>query len=446
MLSACQSWGVHPLEGSLIPVLPGVPIPDRWSRTENTADHDPGSLSAWWQHFGDATLSALIDRAVRESTDMAVAEAHLQQARALRDLAGANLSGYVNAGVVARSARPSYAATLNTYQAGLDASWEPDLFGARRQAWSAGEAELLARTLTLADTRVSISAEVALAYIQLRGVQQRQAAARSNQMRLHVLRDLAAPGAELDRERVRAALALSGADLAELTLSRAQLEHSLAALCGMAPQALALELAFHVPVPQAAYGLALSLPADTLRQRPDVRSAAARVEAAVARLGEADAARKPLVRLEGSIGLHGIGVGGAGGVLRGLLGSVSGVAFDGGAARAQVAAQQGSVLESYAYYRGAVLLALREVEDALVSVQAARDRLSALREAVDAAQSAAGLARRDYQSGERDMELALATQQVLFHSEDELARAAVADSAAYVRLYKALGGGWQPEH
>lgn len=376
---------------------------------------------------------------------MALAEAHLQQARALRDLAGAGLSSYVSAGASAQSVRPSYAATVNTYQAGIDASWEPDLYGLRHQALSAGEAELLAVSLTLADTRVSVGAEVALAYIELRGVQQRQAAARSNQQRLQMLRDLTAGAPALDRERARAALALSNAAVSQLAVSRAQLEHSLAVLCGMAPQALGLELAFNVPVPQAPAGLALSLPADTLRQRPDVRAAGARVQAAVARLGQADAARKPVVHLEGSIGLHGLGVGGSGGVLRGLLGSVSGIAFDGGAGRAQVAAEQGTVLESYALYRSAVLAALREVEDALVACATAQTRLQALREAVDAGQNAARLALQAYQAGQADLQVALDAQEMLFRSEDQLAQAMVADSATYVRLYKALGGGWQAD-
>jgi outer membrane protein TolC len=152
-----------------------------------------------------------------------------------------------------------------------------------------------------------------------------------------------------------------------------------------------------------------------------------------------------VVHLEGSIGLHGIGVGGSGGVLRGLLGSVSGIAFDGGAGRAQVAAEQGGVLESYALYRSAVLVALREVEDALVACASAQTRLQALREAVDAGQNAARLALQAYQAGQTDLQVALDAQQMLFRSEDELAQALVADSASYVRLYKALGGGWQAD-
>jgi outer membrane protein TolC len=151
-----------------------------------------------------------------------------------------------------------------------------------------------------------------------------------------------------------------------------------------------------------------------------------------------------VVRLEGSIGLQGLRLGGSGGsVLRGLFGAISGIAFDGGAGRARVEAEQAALQESYAEYRSAVLGALREVEDALASLAAEQARRSALAIAVDSARRAALLALLAYREGRAALDAVQASQAVLLDSEDALVQATVAESTSHVRLYKALGGGWQ---
>jgi outer membrane protein, multidrug efflux system len=152
-----------------------------------------------------------------------------------------------------------------------------------------------------------------------------------------------------------------------------------------------------------------------------------------------------VVHLEGSIGLHGIGFGGGGSVLRGLLGAISGVAFDGGAGRARVAAEQAAVQESYVDYHAAVLGALRDVEDALADLAAARERRASLRAAAEISANAANLALLAYADGKVEVDAVLAAHAALRTSDDELVLAEVALSTAHVRLYKALGGGWQPD-
>ncbi|WP_195763739.1 efflux transporter outer membrane subunit [Pseudoduganella rivuli] len=449
MLAACGPWNSRMQDGPLVPPAQPVSIPERWSRDAPPAN--AAALADWWAQFGDPRLTLLIAQAQRNSTSVAIAEARLKQARALRDLAGAGLATYVSASVSAERVREQNSAPRSSYHAGLDASWEPDLYGYRRQGLSASEATVRAEALTLEDARVSLAAEVALAYIELRGVQQRQALARAYHVRQQLLLDMAgrrtgSVGAEIDRQRARAALALAAAALPGLDASRAQLEHSLALLCGDVPDALTLDLALPSPsrIPEAPDELALSLPADTLRQRPDVRAAAARVSAVIARVGQADAARKPVVRLEGTIGLRGLGIGGAGSsVLRGLFGAISGTAFDGGSGQARVAAEQGALLENYALLRASVLMALREVEDALAGLAADRARRLALQEAVAAAAQAATLAMRAYQDDALEFQTVLDTQRTLLASEDELVQATVAQGTSHVRLYKALGGGWQ---
>ncbi len=445
-LAGCAILGAKPGSDALAPPPPRVDVPASWYREAPAGGN--AELGNWWQRFDDAQLTALVNQALERNTSLAGAAARLQQARALRDLAGAGLATQVIASAAAARVSRRGLSSESSYSAGLDASWEPDLYGYRKAGLAASAAAFDAEALTLADGQVSVAAEVALTYIELRGVQQRQAVADNHVRRQLILTLLAAQrtanDAGLDRERARAALALAMAELPRWQATSSQLEHSLALLCGAPPGTLADSLSAGAAVPRAPDGLALSLPADTLRQRPDVRAAAARVDAALARLGQADAARKPVVRLEGSIGLHGLGFGGTGSVLRSLFGAISGVAFDGGAGRARVAAEQAAVQESYASYHSAVLGALRDVEDALVDVSAARERRKALRAAADIAANAANLALLAYVDGKVDVDAVLASHATLLDSEDALVLAEVAHSAAHVRLYKALGGGWQP--
>jgi NodT family efflux transporter outer membrane factor (OMF) lipoprotein len=420
-------------------------LPHSWYR-EVPAGGNP-DLGGWWLHFGDATLAELVEKALAHNTSLAAASARLQQARAMRELAAAGLKGQIGTVVSAERVRERSVGVQSSYRAGIDASWEPDLYGYRKAGVAASTATLEAEELTLADGQVSLAAEVALNYIELRGVQQRQALARSHVMRQWLAWTLAGQGraGALDQERVRAALGLALAELSHWRASLAQLEHGLAVLCGAVPGALVLEPQAPGAVPRAPGDLALSLPADTLRQRADVRAAASRVDAALARLGQAEAARKPALRLEGSIGLHGLGFGGSGGsVLRGLFGAISGVAFDGGAGRARVAAEGAALQESYAHYRSAVLGALREVEDALAGIAAEHARLAALETASAAASRAAALAMLAYKDGNAGLDTVLDSLAMLLASEDALVQATVAESSSHVRLYKALGRGWQP--
>jgi outer membrane protein TolC len=201
-------------------------------------------------------------------------------------------------------------------------------------------------------------------------------------------------------------------------------------------------------VPQPAGALALSLPADTLRQRGDVRAAEEQVKAARSRVTQADAARWPSFRLGGALGLSALSLGGLGqgaAVVSSLLASVSLPLWDGGAARAQVRAQQAALAQTQASYRGTVLLALQEVEDALVALRNDRQRAADLQDAAAAAIRAATLARQRYGSGLVDFQTVLETQRSQLGAQDSLASATTSISADHVRLYKALGGGWTPD-
>jgi NodT family efflux transporter outer membrane factor (OMF) lipoprotein len=252
----------------------------------------------------------------------------------------------------------------------------------------------------------------------------------------------------LDVEQAEAASEQTAAQIPALQTGIAQALNSLAVLTGQAPGALQNRLGSAAPVPPAPTDLALALPAETLRQRPDVRTAEHRVSAALARLAAADAARYPSFRLSGSLGLNALTLGAltnGASVARSLLASVSVPLLDGGAARAQVRAQEAALEQARLGYQATVLTALQEVEDALVSLQGNRERLARLQAASAAAANAELLARQRYESGLIDFRAVLDTQRTLLSSQDSLASTQASLSADMVRLYKALGGGWTPD-
>jgi NodT family efflux transporter outer membrane factor (OMF) lipoprotein len=438
--------------------LPGIAVPATWSASTATggavAVNDHRALAQWWQRFNDPLLDALITQALETNTSIQGAQAALQQARALRDVAAAGLLPSVNASASAQRSKSGSASAGNVFNAGFDASWEPDVFGGQRSALQAGEANAQASLASLADVQVSIAAEVAVSYMQYRGAQARLAIARDNlasqleTLQITDWRIQAGLLTSLEGEQARAASEQTRAQIPTLETSVAQLRHSLALLSGQTLDAWRVQLADIGPVPQAQDDLALDMPAETLRQRPDVRAAEQQVSAALARVGQADAARYPGFRLSGSLGLNALTVGaltGGGALARALLASVSGPLFDGGAGLAQVHAQQAALEQALASYRATVLTALKDVEDALVALGGDRERVLRLRNAAEAAGNAALIARQRYASGLIDFQTVLETQRTLFNTQDAVAATATDLSADHVRLYKALGGGWQPQ-
>jgi outer membrane protein, multidrug efflux system len=447
MLAGCTAFRQVPPPPAPAPFVP----PAAWSGAPGTPLGHSG-LADWWQRFHDPVLERLVAQALQANTSVAVARAALLQARATRDVAAAGLGTTVSVSASAQRSKTDGANVSDSYAAGFDASWEPDVFGRNGYALAAGVATVHASEVSLADAQVTVAAEVARNYIELRGAQARLAIARDNvasqeaTLQITDWRVQAGLLTSLEQQQALSATELAKAQLPVLETSVAQLIHSLAVLCGQSPGALDATLAAPAPIPEGGADLALSLPADTLRQRPDVRAAEFQVQAALARVGQADAARYPSFRLEGSIGLRGLGVGGTGStILRALLGSVSGNAFDGGASVAQLKVQQGVLAQTHASYRATVLAALQEVEDALSALAGDRRRLAHLRSAAGAATNAALLARQRYASGLVDFQTVLETQRTLYAAQDSVAATSVSLSDNLVRLYKALGGGWQPD-
>jgi multidrug efflux system outer membrane protein len=407
---------------------------------------------AWWGDFHDPLLSQLVQLALQANTSVRSAQAALQQARALRDVKVANALPGVTLSGSARRTQTEFAGGSNSFSAGLDASWELDVFGAVRSGVNASEADTLASLASLRDVQVSIAAEVALAYIQLRGQQAQLAIARnslasqSETLQLTDWRAQAGLVTSLEVEQAKAATAQTSAQIPALTASIAKTRHSLAVLTGQRPLELDLMLSASQPVPKAADLSTTAIPADTLRQRADVRAAEHRIQAALSRVDAADAARYPGFNLGGSLSLSALTLAGLsnGATLAGsLLGSLSVPLFDAGAGKSQVLAQQAALEQARAAYQNTVLTALKEVEDALVALQADRQRLQFLQQAATAAENADLLAQNRYSSGLIDFQTVLQTQRTLLSAQDSVAGLQADLSSDHVRLIKALGGGWQ---
>ena len=445
-LTGCASWSPTAAP------LPALAVPAAWSTPVSpSATSTSSSLAQWWQRFNDPLLSTLVTQALQANTSIRSAQAALQQSRALRDVKTAGMGPGVSASGSAQRSQSGSNDASNSFRVGLDASWEPDIFGAKRSNLSASEADAQTAEATLADAQVSVAAEVALAYIQLRGQQAQLAIARSNlanqQETLQITDWRAQAGliTSLEVEQARAASDQTRAQLPALEANIAKTRHSLAVLTGQAPGALQELLTAPQALPQVAEDLALSIPAQTLRQRPDVRAAEHRVRAALARVSAADAARYPGFSLSGSLGLNALTLGAlsnGASVATALLGSISVPLLDGGAARAQVQAQESALEQARVNYESVVLTALKDVEDALVALQGDRARLVHLQSAATAAGNSALLAQQRYSSGLIDFQTVLQTQRTLLTAQDSVASNHTDISADHVRLYKALGGGW----
>jgi NodT family efflux transporter outer membrane factor (OMF) lipoprotein len=399
--------------------------------------------------------------AQRNNLDIRQAEARFRQARARYQQATAErmpTASFNASGSRSRSSESTggaSGATRSSYANSLDASWELDLFGGKRRAAESANASLEASQEALRDVMVSLLAEVALNYVQYRSAQTRLAlvathlAAQTETYDITRWRQQANLVTQLDVDQARMSQEQTRAELPVLRTSMEQAEHQLAILLGVPPGSLKERLsAGTAAAPAAASELAVGVPADVLRQRPDVREAERRLAAQTAQIGVAAAARYPDLTLSGSIGVEALELGNlysAGArTARGLLKAGLNV-FDGGRVRQNIAIQTALQEEALAAYEATVLAALKEVEDSLVAYANERAREQALQDAATAGDSAFKLARDKYASGLTDFQTVLSTQQSLLTVQSALASSHSEVTSDLIRLYKALGGGWTPD-
>ncbi len=457
-LGACAApGGPDPMAQAPAPLA----VPAAWAEGDAPAagslEPQAAALARWWLRFDDAQLADLVHSALQANPRVQGALAALRQAQALRDVAAAGLWPVVGGTASAQRGTAGGSSTGSNFKLGVDADWGIDVFGARRAGVDAAQATAAAGEASLGDVQVQIAAEVALNYILLRTAQLRVQIAADNlasqeeTLQITRWRQQAGLVTALQTEQARAAVEQNRAQLPALQTSIVQTGHALAVLAGQPPAAWPARLATAAApaggsaVPQLREEPGLSVPAQALRQRADVRAAEHQVAAALARVGQAQAQRRPSFAIGGTLGLGAATVGALGNssaVLGSLLASVTLPIFDGGALRAQVRVQQAALAQAGQAYRAAVLAALQQVEDALVALRGDRLRLASLQLAADAASTAALLARQRYGSGLIDFQTVLDTQRTQFAALDGVASATADVSSGQVRLFRALGGGW----
>ena len=415
-------------------------------------------LARWWDALDDGLLTELVERALRHNKDMDAALARVREARAALGIAEAALAPSVNlAGEGRRSRRSDNAGgggERDWYRLGFDASWEIDLFGRLRSGASARRADLEARVAGLQNVWVSLAAEVALNYVDYRALQARIAVAERNvlrqeeTLRLVASRRAAGLSDELAEQQARYGLESSRAGIPPLRVALEARGNALSVLVGEVPGSLNEMLAAPAPVPCPKDACLVGIPAEALRQRPDIREAERRMAAQKARKKGAVAELAPRLRLSGSVGLESLSSGNllsasARGFAIGPL-VLSWPLFDAGALRRNIAVQGAREEELLAAYERTVLDAVAEVRNALAAYGQEHARQRSLEEGNLAARRALELAEDRYRQGLSDFGDVLAAQGALLSMEDGLASSAGSLTAALVRLYKALGGGWAP--
>ena len=431
---------------------PAVDVPAAWSASQpDNSAH--ATTRDWWKAFNDPQLTALVERSLQANTDVRTAMANLRQARALVTVQNATLLPQLDASGSAQRSKSAGVPAGSLFRAGFDASWEPDLFGANRAGLNAAQADALASAATLGDVQVTVAAELASNYLTWRGTGVRLNVARDNlelqqeTLQIAQWRAQAGLGTSLEVEQARAGTEQTRALIPVLEATQAQTAHSIAVLTGRAPGSLP-ELASAGEAPIAPDGIATTIPADTLRQRPDVRRAEADVRAAASRATQAEAQRYPSFALSGNIGLSALTLGALGASGSGVAALLAGVSiplFNGGALKAQVDAHDAALAAAGSAYQGTVLTALKDVEDSLVALKSSQERRTTLQRAAEAADNASLIARQRYGSGLIDFQTVLDTQRTQLNVQDNLAAARTDVATAQVRLVKALGGGWIPD-
>jgi len=448
-LSACANAGVS------AQVPPATPA--QWQQgTASSAGLDTSALAQWWHQFNDPVLDELIAHALQSSPDVRTALAKIDESRARHGVQRASLLPTLSASASGQNARSTNRNTdvstaSESAGASLDASWEIDLFGKNRQALKATAADLAQSQENYRNAQASLAAEVATAYVSLRSAEAQLAVVESNlrtreeTLQLTQWLEQAGTGSALETQQSISTLEQARASLPSFKQTIAQTRNQLALLSGQAPGALDTLLATAAKVPSAPAWIATGIPAETLRQRPDVRAAGRAVEAAAARTSSAQRDRLPSLTLSGSLGVEALRAGklfSPESTVASLLGSLTAPIFAGGRIQQTIQIQSAVEQQALIAYESTVLTALSEVENALVSVQRTTERRTILDKAAAAAREAATLAEQQYAAGQVDLLTVLDAQRTLLSLEESQVSTTADQTTAHIQLYKALGGGW----
>lgn len=440
-------------------VTPPTKAPAAWHSLVPTglkvSATSPEELAHWWTVFNDPVLTGLVEQAAADNTDLRQARARLREARARWGMSHADRFPTLDGSVSARSSHISEESgssiTSERYSAGFDSRWELDLFGGKRRAEEAASADLEVSREDLHDVLVSLLAEVSRNYVEMRSYQARLVLTRKNietrEETTALVRQRQATGlaAQLEVEQAVTSLEQARAQIPTLETNLAGAANRLAVLLGKPPGVLTDYLGQSQAIPAAPDQVVVGVPAETLRQRPDVRRAERQLAAQTARIGVATAALYPDLSLSGSIGVEALSFG----KLFNATGSTSVAAanlawslFDFGAIRKNIEVQNALQEQALGKFEGTILSALEEVENGLTAYVREQHRCHALAKAAAASSNAFVLADQQYATGLTDFFTVLDSQRTLLALEDQLTTSRATIATNLISLYKALGGGW----
>lgn len=425
-------------------------VPDGYSvAADQRAQED---LGQWWTKFDDPQLASLVDRARASNLDIALAVTRLRQARESLAQSRASLLPTIGAsGGYSRNVpvTGSSFGSNDNFSIGADANYQLDLFGGVRRGVEAARAGYEASGYDYATVLISIQAETARNYVLARLAQSQLANARDalaiadDNLQIAGWRVQAGLVSSLDAEQARASRAQTAASIPSLEASYNSFVSRLGVLTGQAPGALKAGLEATKPIPRGPANVATGIPADSLRQRPDIRSAERNLAAATAQIGVATAQLYPALGIGGSLDSGGGALSTVFDAISGrLFANIAQTIFDGGRTRSQIRSAEAAADGAFLNYKQTVLLALEDIENAIVALQSAQRRETEFRVALDAASNQTLLARLQYRSGLTDFTTLNQAEDSLLSARNGISQAQADQATALVALYLALGGGW----
>ena len=433
--------------------------PARFKALE-AAEYDRSRFEAtWWQQFDDPTLNQLVQRSLQDNRELHVAFNRLRAARAIRDDVANDRLPTVTSRASGEFGKAQQPPTTDErirqerYDLGLDMAWEVDLFGRIQRQLEASEARIEVAEADYYQLQVSLIAELVDAYGTLRGAQLRESIARENLKNQQDSRSIteqlrdAGVGNELDVLRADARLAATEASLPQLQAQQVRAQNRIATLLGQRPEQLQIDLS-PKPLPVIAKALPIGNPSELLRRRPDIQAAERQLAAATAEVGVATADLFPRVSLSGFLGFtagRGSQLGSSAARAWGVAPSISWAAFDLGSVRARLRGAEAEADGALSQYEQQVLLALEESANAFSDYAKRQQRLVSLVRQAEASRAAADQAAIRYREGTVDFLVLLDAERERLAAEDALALAEVELYGGIVAIYKALGGGWQPQ-
>jgi outer membrane protein, multidrug efflux system len=441
---------------------PEVATSDQFVGTDAAQFSTQDMEREFWKQFNDEQLNELIERALVANHDIRIATSRLREARALRGQAKLDLaptvtasSGYTKARASDRQLGPlqNVDREQDFYDSGFDAFWELDFFGRVRRGLEASTAQLQSAEASVYATQVSVTAEVARNYFELRGAQQQLEVARRNSenqgetVRITTARLDAGRGTQLDASRAQAQLSATLATIPDLESAVTRSMLRLGVLTGQQPEAVLPQLSAVRALPTLPVAHDIGTPELLLRRRPDIRVAERNLAASTAEIGVAVGDLFPRITFLGHWGYDAVNssaLGNAGSETFSFGPSISWAAFDLGRVRQKIAQREAAADGALAKYEQTVLQALEETDASLTAYSKAIVKQQHLQTSANASLEAAKLARARYENGVADFLQVLDAERTALAAEDQLARSETQTATALLATYKALGGGFRP--